>query len=246
MRMTIANDEINKILDQRIKEIFSQKDLNTISDFEKRRAIYLYLVNNNDYDFKLLNDILNRQPRYYAEEVLAPLKEKRCEANQREKGVCNGISYAYKLLLEKVGIRSMLVFGNIKCDDVELLKKEGVDTRNVNYNNGAYFVEHMFILVENNDGTFSFDDPTCEILHRNEGISYFNYDELGLKYRNQVDVQGVPSDILDYIVERNCTQSDAEMNSTYKSPSSNGMLALPKNIQRFIPQQNRENHENRY
>lgn len=245
MRMTISNDEINKILNEKVEEIFNQKDFDTISDFEKRRTIYLYLVNNNDYDFKLLNDILNKQRRYYAEEVLAPLKGKNGQTNERGKGVCNGISYAYKLLLEQVGIKSMLVFGNIKCNDVEFLKKEGVDTRNVNYNNGAYFVEHMFILVENSDGTFSFDDPTCEILHRNEGVSYFNYDDIGCKYRNQVNIEGVPSDILDYIIERNCTKDDSEINSIYKSPSGNGMLALPKNIQKFEQHQNRENQPNR-
>lgn len=63
-----------------------------------------------------------------------------------QKGICNSIIYVYKIILEKVDVYSMVLFCKDEKDD------------------------HTILLVENGDGTFSFDDLSITIRSKNKHI----------------------------------------------------------------------------
>lgn len=232
------------LVNNTMQKIFNGADMNTMSDLEKRKRIYDFLVKNNNYDFNLLNDILASNPRYPAEEIYSILEG--IENTGRGEGVCNAFSYVYKLLLEKCNIPSMLIIGKLKERDVSGLVQAGIKQENIKRDSsGNYLIDHMFILVQNEDGSFSFDDPTCAILNKDKGINFFNYDKLGCMYRNQVDMKGFPTDYFECIIGRNNqTEADKEMSRKYDKGDPNGFLNLPDNIAIYNDRKdNRDEHE---
>lgn len=234
---------IDGYLDRLLNKVFKDVDRDTVPNIEKRKMIYDYLVENNDYDFELLNQILKMERRYPVEEIYSILEG--MENNGRGNGVCNAFSYTYKLLLEKCGISSVLIIGTLEESDVSDLEQTGIDKDNIKKSNdGKYLIDHMFILVQNDDGAFSFDDPTCAILHREEGINYFNYDEYGCRYRNQINMHGFPADFMNAIVGREESPiEDRMLEQKLDSGSLDGLLELPNNIATYS-ENNRDGHEN--
>ena len=83
----------------------------------------------------------------------------------RRKGICNSLAVTYKLILEKCGIYSMCV-----C-----------------------MKGHMINLVQNYDGTFSFDDITKAIMKKD-----FNNDNVCVKVNEFLDMIRPVGDIYDY------------------------------------------------
>ena len=140
-------NEVNKILDQRIKEIFFDKDLNLLTNYEKRKIIFDYVCQKGKYNFKLLNDISNNKAsRNLISELYAALNE--------EESICNGFAGYYKLLLDRLNIYSVCIC----CND-------GTN------------VPHQLNLVKNDDGTYSFDDVTSGIVRKENKDDYFDYDQ---------------------------------------------------------------------
>lgn len=235
---------INGLLDGLIDNIFNGIDIDSMSNLEKRKRIYDYLVDNNDYDFELLNEILAGKRRYPAEEIYSILEG--MEKTGRGKGVCNAFSYVYKLLLEKCKTPSMLIIGKIRLDDISELEQAGIEIKNIKRDSSnRYLIGHMFILVQNKDGSFSFDDPTCAILNREKGVNYFNYDKLGCAYRNQIELQGFSTDYIEAVIGRNNPPiSDKIMSQKYDSGRFDGLLRLPDSIVSYIEEKDdRENAE---
>ncbi len=153
----LTEQQIDQLFNNLIEEIFKDEDMNTLSKLKKRKIIYNYLVNNKQYDKEYMNGIYsnyhnrtnkNRFARNLQQEFLHPLLT--------EKGVCNGFTQIYKVLLEKIGIYSMC----LNCA--------------VEYNN--VYIGHQLNLVYNDESdTYSFDDITFGI-QNNTTEGYFDYD----------------------------------------------------------------------
>lgn len=151
----MTKEDINKMVDKMFNDIFSGIDINKLSSYEKRKIIFEYLENNVAYDFEQFEVILESQmgiarvSRDLTKEFLDPLVNR--------KGICNGISQVYKLLLEKVGIYSMCIVCNIVFENE--------------------IVPHQLNLVYNKDtNTFGFDDVTLAIIEQDLN-NYFDFDD---------------------------------------------------------------------
>lgn len=143
---------ISDSVDDAIEEIFKYHPIHSLSDYEKRRIIFEHLTETLEYDFDQLDiikkGIIEKKPasRNPTQEFMSVIK-----ANL---GICNGISQYYKLLLERIGIKSHCVV----CDD-------GTE------------VNHQILLVYNQDtDTYSFDDVTGVVVGRGTKEEYFDYD----------------------------------------------------------------------
>lgn len=143
---------ISDSVDDAIAEIFKFHPIHSLSDYERRKIIFEYLTKTLEYDFDQLDAIKNAQidkkpiRRNPTQELMSVIN-----ANL---GICNGISQYYKLLLERIGIKSHCVV----CDD-------GTE------------VNHQILLVYNQDtDTYSFDDVTGVVVGRGTNEEYFDYD----------------------------------------------------------------------
>ena len=152
----LTEQQIDKLFDDLIEEIFKDEDINNMSKFEKRRKIYNYLIENEEYDDEYYEKVFNNFhekdwrkifPRNQGQEFISPIVEK--------KGVCNGFAQSYKVLLEKVGVYSMCLV----CA--------------VEYKNE--YVGHQLNLVYDDEfDTYSFDDVNFGIETKTE--EFFNYE----------------------------------------------------------------------
>lgn len=223
--------KIDEILDKKISEIFKNSDYNQISKFKRRKMIFDYLVENLEYDYELLTEIYDYKSRNYKSEIMSGLNEGKKNKNNKGLAACNGISYAYKLLLERVGIESILIASNIEVDDAKFL--ENLDINHIRKGeNGKYKLGHMFILVKNEDGSFSFDDPTGNIMHKSEDINWFNYELNECAEKGQVDIQGFGSDFLYYFIDKEKPETDRRLEMKLQE-KKDGFLSLPQNIKSY-------------
>lgn len=219
--------QISDAVDMTIKRIFTAEEINALTNLQKRKRVFDYLFQINEYDFELLNDILNCKPRDYDSEILAPLL--------KGKGVCNGISYAYKIILERLGIYVMLIGSNLQMDIRELAKlgEFGIDINKVRRGiDGTAKLSHMFTLVKNDDGYYSFDDITCAILNPEQRENFFNYDRKGCERNQQVDLIGVPSELLNYIADKESSDIEKAIEGIWLDKQT-GFLKIPEMIKRY-------------
>lgn len=120
-------NEYSPIIFQKLNEIFKDEDYQSMSLYKRRKKIYDYLYNTLDFDFEELYTN-SRDIEKQIKDVLF-----------NNKGICNSIIYVYKIMLEQVGVYSMVVFCKDENDD------------------------HTIALVSNGDGTISFDDVSIAI-----------------------------------------------------------------------------------
>lgn len=143
---------ISDSVDDAIEEIFKFHPIHSLSDYERRKIIYEYLTETVEYDFDQL-DIIKKGQIDKKRPSRNPTQELMSVINANL-GICNGISQYYKLLLERIGIKSHCVV----CDD-------GTE------------VNHQILLVYNQDtDTYSFDDVTGVVVGRGTKEEYFDYD----------------------------------------------------------------------
>ena len=158
--MKVRNwNEIKLKLQYKICEIFSDVDLRDMTEYEIRKTIFNYLYNNLEYDYDLLkekqkfnslvkamkNDRNIRRSSDYYTELDSVINH--------GKGICNGLSQYYKLLLEQLGIISYCVICDIGKD-----------------------VAHELLLVyDRKNDTYSFDDIAGAIIMKDVN-SFFDYD----------------------------------------------------------------------
>ena len=185
-------EDIERNLVNVINNIFSNYEIDELSTYEKRKIIFDFLCNVIKYDYKMLEGIKNfkingvRINRNPIQELYSVIYNK--------KGICNAISQYYKLLLEKVGVKSYCVI----CDD-------GTE------------INHQLNLVYNCDNdSYSFDDVTSVIVGRGTNMEYFDYD---LEFANSVN-QGnkyimnnqsfvvLPEDYINFLVNRDDSMSE--------------------------------------
>lgn len=143
---------ISDSVDDAIEEIFKFHPIHSLSDYERRKIIFEYLTETLEYDFDQL-DIIKKGQIDKKRPNRNPTQELMSVINANL-GICNGISQYYKLLLERIGIKSHCVV----CDD-------GTE------------VNHQIVLVYNQDtDTYSFDDVTGVVVGRGTKEEYFDYD----------------------------------------------------------------------
>ena len=153
----LTEQQIDQLFNDLIEKIFKEEDINKLSKFEMRKIIYNYLVNNKQYDHEYMEGIYsnyhnrtnkNKFSRNLMQEFMHPLIT--------EKGVCNGFTQIYKVLLEKIGVYAMC----LNCA--------------VEFNNE--YVGHQLNLVYDDEfDAYSFDDITFGI-QNNTTEEYFNYE----------------------------------------------------------------------
>lgn len=231
MGMTIKQSDINLMLKINLEKSFKNKDFNILTNLERRKCIFEYLVLNNEYDYELLNRIYAGDKRMFADEIVSVLNPE-----NKNKGVCNSFSYAYKLLLDKLSIPSIIVV----CDALEKSLKNYEDNGvSFNYSkikkdeNGFYKIPHMLVLVQNDDKTFSFDDITYAIFNKgtDKAQDFFNYDLNFAKEKGQVNFQGIDTVMLRNVIKNSKdTISDILFRNQFKINEKIGFLNIPKKL----------------
>lgn len=185
-------ESIEENLIKTLNIIFKNYEVNELSSYEKRKIIFEYLSSILSYDYDMLEKIRNFEINR-SKIIRDPIQELDNVINNK-KGICNAISQYYKLLLEKVGIKSYCVI----CDD-------GTE------------VNHQLNLVYDSDNnSYSFDDITSVIVKRGIVEEYFDYD---LEYASSIN-QGnknvmnnqcffvLPEDYINYLVGRDNNLSE--------------------------------------
>ena len=144
--------EIKTKLEDKLRIIFNGIDLNSLSDYEKRKIVFEYLTKTISYDYDTLNKIIdsNSRKKLFIRDYYEEFKS----VMDNNKGICNSISLYYKMLLELLNIKSYCV----ACDNNE---KTG----------------HMLNIVYDKDrDLYSFDDITSVIVGQAGNDVFFDYD----------------------------------------------------------------------
>lgn len=226
--MIIEESELNSILKLELEKIFEDKTFKDLSNFHRRQCVFNYLVNNNEYDFELLNDLYSGKFRNYADEILSVLNPE-----IENKGICNSFSYAYKILLDKLQIPCMLVVCEVLEESLKDFEEKGVNTNTsiiTRDSTGLYRIPHMLVLVQNGDGTFSFDDITYAIFNKGtqKEQEFFNYNYQTAKQNRQIALRGFDTDLLRFIVNNSKDTKDDELfRKRYEDKNESGFLTIP-------------------
>ena len=197
----------NKLF-QDIETIFEFYDISSLSSYEKREIIFNYLTESIEYDYDFLERIREREINKKNVNLSRNPAQELLDVIYYKKGVCNGISQYYKLLLEQVGIKSFCVI----CDD------------------GTEVNHQLNLVYEEKTDSYSFDDVTSVIVGRGTKSDFFDYD---VEHANKMD-QGnkdifdgenfflLPETYVDYLIGR----------SKVISP----MIKMPDNVSSYKKQ----------
>ena len=91
-------------------------------------------------------------------------------------------------------------------------------------------IPHMLVLVQNDDGTFSFDDITYAISNKGteKEQNYFNYNYQTARQSRQVILEGFDTFMLRFIVNNSKdTKSDVLFREKYQEEAESGFLTIP-------------------
>ena len=175
-------------LSQDIETIFEFYDMSLLSSYEKREIIFNYLTESIEYDYDFLERIREREINKENVNLSRNPAQELLDVIYYKKGVCNGVSQYYKLLLEQVGIKSFCVI----CDD------------------GTEVNHQLNLVYEEKTDSYSFDDVTSVIVGRGTKSDFFDYD---VEHANKMD-QGkkaffhgenfylLPETYVDYLIGR--------------------------------------------
>ena len=195
-------------LSQDIETIFEFYDMSSLSSYYKIEIIFNYLTESIEYDYDFLERIREREINKENVNLSRNPAQELLDVIYYKKGVCNGISQYYKLLLEQVGIKSFCVI----CDD------------------GTEVNHQLNLVYEEKTDSYSFDDVTSVIVGRGTKSDFFDYD---VEHANKMD-QGkkaffhgenfflLPETYVDYLIGR----------SKVISP----MIKMPDNVSSYKKQ----------
>ena len=163
-----------KLLDQKVERIVAQTTDVSMTDYEKQLALHDYLVENiRYYDFTNMDEIPSEKHNAYAALV-------------DNEAVCDGISKAYKLLLNKCNINSVVVTG--KMGNKHAWNKVKVEDSwyNVDVTSDACgkdrVLTHTYFNLSDDEITVThkfdsmFDTPECT----GEKYDYYTYNDFEL------------------------------------------------------------------
>ncbi len=180
---------LRQTLINRIKDIFAEVEVDSMSQYQKRQVIFSYLCDSVQYDFSLLDKIAENERI-----TEGRLRNRRCPVEELHKavfdnvGICSSISQYYKLLLEQVGISSYCVV----CD------------------NGMPVKHQIAMVYDESSNSYSFDDVTSVIVGLGNKSDFFDYDISKANRNGQgkapvIDNQNfviLAEEYIDYLVDR--------------------------------------------
>ncbi len=180
---------LRQTLISRIKDIFAEVEVDSMSQYQKRQAIFSYLCDSVQYDFSLLDKIAENERI-----TEGRLRNRRSPVEELHKtvfdnvGICSSISQYYKLLLEQVGISSYCVV----CD------------------NGMPVKHQIAMVYDESSNSYSFDDITSVIVGLGNKSDFFDYDISKANRNGQgkapvIDNQNfviLAEEYIDYLVDR--------------------------------------------
>ena len=176
-----GKEQLNNAIKGFLKGIIN----NNMSDYEKELAIHDKLVEKvKYYDYKDIENIPSIKHSSYG--VLVD-----------NEGVCDGYSKAFKILLKKVGIESIVVTGELegvphawnivkignKYYHVDITSDDGIDKDSKNHVIHAYFNLKDSDIVKTHKIGESFKVPKCE----SDKYNYYNYNGLIIKTYDDIN-----------------------------------------------------------
>lgn len=208
------NKEIEDKINGTIKSIFSNVDISSLSQYEKRQKIFSYLCDSLKYDFELLNKIHDNEVNKtkFKRNLVVELNNTILNGI----GICSSISQYYKLLLEQVDIKSYCVV----CDD------------------GTPVNHQLTLVYDIGNDSYSFDDVTSVIVGRGEKKDFFDYDIVQAKSKGQGNKEIMdseqfvilPEDYVDFLVGRDKSFSETLTRIPYNVFSVKGSNNLIREI----------------
>ena len=145
-------EKIEETLQETVREIFINEEIDSLSDYEKRKTVFEYLVQNIQYDFaklEYIKDCIKNNIQHNRN-----VQKELFETIDNKIGICNSISQYYKLLLEQVGIPAYCVI----CDD------------------GTEVKHQMNVVYDKTNDSYSFDDVASVLYYHTAPEDYFDYD----------------------------------------------------------------------
>ena len=94
----ITEKDINNLLDMTIEKIFEKENIEELSNYEKRKIIYDYLVENKKYNEEYFAGVLSNYDEKNTKKFFRNLEQEFLEPLISNKGICNGFSQLYKVL----------------------------------------------------------------------------------------------------------------------------------------------------
>ena len=169
-RYVYSKEQCNKLdalIEKNAKAIIERANIEGKSVAEQIHAIHNVLAENVVYDFDALANQGKIEDIHFAHTLLGVIL--------RRKAVCDGISKAFKFLLNSIGIRSIIVFGVLK--DGEQIS----------------FLEHAWNIVKIGDFSYHID-VTNDIKETQSDFVCQDYYCLNdnLIMRDHADFRGVP------------------------------------------------------
>lgn len=142
------HQELNKKVVKYTQAIINRANIKNKSESEIVKSIYDVLALNISYDYDGLNAQRGSEECLYAHSILGVLLKR--------KGVCDGISKAFKYLLNAVGINCLVVTGNAK--DPFANHKMGAHAWNiVKINKQNYHIDLTWGNASTMDGVLNYD-----------------------------------------------------------------------------------------
>jgi transglutaminase/protease-like cytokinesis protein 3 len=124
-----------------------QSDFTT--DYDKARAVYVWVANSINYDMKLAQNPTTVAIKYESKEQfdqkVEELKQKRInQAFRSRKGVCQHFTELYHEIAERVGLKvqSISGFGRVSPNQI------GVSSKPLNHTWNAVFADNRWILLD--------------------------------------------------------------------------------------------------
>ncbi len=185
------NKQIEELCEKTLREIFPS-GFNKFEPMERTKIIYNYIVNNFTYD----NDLLEKRKQKH----MIDLFDECIFLFEKKYGICSTIPEIYKLMLEKIGVKSETVI----CDD-----------------NSEVF-HKLNIILDEEKNTWFFSDATRGIFAEKKDDD-FAYGSERVKTINQKIKGEFPAALYDFILK-------GEQNQTVKKKNELGLFILPENI----------------
>ena len=161
--MTLLNrTEVRKKIKRDLREIFEEYVPETMSNFDKRKVVYDYMVNNFEYNTYLYDTIIYRMK--HKDGTYRPHRATElADTVFNHRGISHSLAQYYKLALEDLGIPTYYV---------TYMGKDGI-------------IRGLNLVYDKNNSKypFSFDDVALGIINK-DSTKYFNYD---LKKANYFD-----------------------------------------------------------
>lgn len=124
-----------------------QSDFTT--DYDKARAVYVWIANSVTYDMKLAQnpttDVIKYESKEQFDKKVEELRQKRInQAFRSRKGVCQHFTELYHEIAERVGLKVQSVsgFGRVSPSQI------GVSSKPVNHTWNAVFADNRWILLD--------------------------------------------------------------------------------------------------